>query len=126
MGKVVHFEFPVDDPDRAIAFYEGVFGWKTEQWEGQEYWLVQAGPENEPGIDGAFTKRDADGGPPLTAVVGVESIDTAVKKIEEAGGEITLPKMPIPGVGWAAYFKDPEGNVVGVYQADESAPAPSS
>ena len=34
MARVVHFELPADDPERAIAFYEQAFGWKFEKWEG--------------------------------------------------------------------------------------------
>jgi hypothetical protein len=37
------------------------------------------------------------------------------------GAEIALPKMPIPGVGWLGYIKDPDGNVLGLMQPDVSA-----
>ncbi len=41
MSRVVHFEIPADDPARAVKFYEKVFGWKFQKWEGpMEYWLV--------------------------------------------------------------------------------------
>ena len=38
-----------------------------------------------------------------------------------AGGTIVVPKMPIPTVGWLAYFKDPDGIIHGVYQDDKEA-----
>jgi uncharacterized protein len=41
--------------------------------------------------------------------------------IEAAGGQFVLPKMPVPGVGWLAYFKDTEGHIFGVMQADSAA-----
>ncbi|MGZ7136310.1 MAG: VOC family protein, partial [Methanobacterium sp.] len=34
MPRVVHFEIPADDPERAIEFYKNVFGWKIDKWEG--------------------------------------------------------------------------------------------
>ena len=58
MGRVIHFEIPVDNPDQAVEFYTQVFEWKIETWEGpQEYWLATTGPREEPGIDGALTRR---------------------------------------------------------------------
>ena len=57
MPKIVHFEIPAENPDRAVNFYEKAFGWKANKWEGpQDYWLVTAGEKDEPGIDGAIGK----------------------------------------------------------------------
>ena len=44
-----------------------------------------------------------------------------IAKVEANGGEITMPKMAVPGVGWMAYFKDPEGNIHGMMQSDPGA-----
>ncbi len=38
-----------------------------------------------------------------------------------AGGTVALQKMPVKGVGWLAYCKDPEGNIFGVMQNDPQA-----
>ena len=58
MARVIHFEIPVDDADRAIAFYKNAFGWKIEKWPGpMDYWLVNTGDEKAPGINGAMMKR---------------------------------------------------------------------
>ena len=38
-----------------------------------------------------------------------------------AGGSIAVPKMAVPGIGWLAYVKDTEGNILGVMQADSAA-----
>jgi len=54
-------------------------------------------------------------------VAGVESVDTSSARITKVGGVSVAPKMAIPGVGWAAYFKDTEGNVFGIFQDDPSA-----
>ena len=44
MGRVVHFEIHADDPERAVKFYRGVFGWDVTKWDGPvDYWLVDHG-----------------------------------------------------------------------------------
>ena len=58
MARVVHFELAADDPERAAKFYEGVFGWQIQKWDGpQDYWLATTGPKDTPGIDGAIMRR---------------------------------------------------------------------
>lgn len=56
-GKVVHFEIPVDDGDRAVAFYARALGWGLERWGPLEYWTTAAGDGD--GIGGALTRRMA-------------------------------------------------------------------
>ncbi len=128
MPRVCHFEIHVDDPDIAIAFYSEVLGWTFTKWPGPfEYWLIKTGEANEPGIDGGLIKRQ--GGAPLEgqAVNGyvctatITDIDATIKKIQASGGDLCVPKMAIPGVGWLAYAKDPAGNIFGVMQNDPTA-----
>lgn len=124
MPRPVHFELAVDDPDRAARFYGDVFGWTTQKWEspgGDDwgYWLVGTGPDGEPGIDGAFQKRDRQADAWMN-VIGVESIDESIAKVQAAGGSIALDKMPVPGQGWAAYAMDSEGNTFGMFESDPS------
>lgn len=119
MHKVIHFEFPSDDPARSIKFFGDLFGWTFNKWDvSQPYWIINA-PDGE-GIDGGMMKRN---GPdhPITNVIEVESVDAHIPKIEEAGGVIVVPKMAIPGVGYCAYFKDPDGHIWGIYHPDPNA-----
>jgi predicted enzyme related to lactoylglutathione lyase len=121
MGKVVHFEIPADDPARALAFYGKVFGWTAHKWDGPiDYWLLQTGPDEAPGICGGLMARSK---PDEIVVntIGVESVDDALNSIVAEGGTIVSPKHAIPGVGWMAYFKDPDGNGFGIMQSDPSA-----
>jgi len=120
MPKVVHFELPADDTKRAAAFYEKVFGWTITNWEGpNEYWLIAAGPDEEPGINGAITPRNMPD-QVTTDTIAVESVDDSINKIEEAGGDVVMPKQVIPGIGYIAYCKDTEGNLFGILQPDMS------
>ena len=123
MPRVVHFEIPTDDADRAVKFYAEVFGWTAQKWDGpQDYWLLTTGQESEPGIDGAITPRDGSElfSTPVNTV-DVSSVDEAAAKVAANGGEIVAPKMAVPGVGYMAYFRDPDGNLFGMMQSDPSA-----
>jgi len=121
MSRVVHFELPADDCDRAVKFYEKAFGWKLHRWDGpMDYWLVSTGDPGSPGIDGGLSRRRSPG-EGISFTIDVENVDAAVASAAAAGAEIVHPKGAIPGVGWLAYFKDPEGNVVGMMQRDPDA-----
>ena len=84
-----------------------------------EYWLITTG-KNEPGIDGGMAKRR---GPEdqVANTIGVPNVDEYIKKIEENGGKIIMPKTAIPGVGWMAYFEDPQDLKQGIMQDDKNA-----
>jgi uncharacterized protein len=128
MPRVSHFEIHADNPDRAIQFYAGLFGWQFQKWDGpMPYWLVTTGPDSEPGINGGLMKRM---GPPPADMQAVNAyvcttivpnLDASVEKALATGGTIALPKMPVPGVGWLAYVKDTEGNILGVMERDPAA-----
>jgi predicted enzyme related to lactoylglutathione lyase len=120
MARVIHFEIPMNDPDRAVAFYQKVFGWKIEKWPGpMEYWMVYTGDEKEPGINGGMMKRG--NVTTTTNTLGVDSVDAAIASVTKASGKLIMPKTPIPGVGYFAYCEDTEGNLFGLMQADASA-----
>jgi uncharacterized protein len=122
MPRVVHFEISYDDSERAVTFYKGVFGWEIQQWGGpMEYWLVKTAPDGTtaPGINGGMFKRKGPVG--YVNTVDVPSVDDFTAKVEAAGGQVVLPKMAVPGVGWLAYCKDTEDNIFGLMQADPSA-----
>jgi len=130
MPRVIHFEIHAGDPERAMAFYAGLFGWKFEKIAGpMEYWLINTGAAEQPGINGGLLRRMGPNPDPAapTPVVGfvctldVADVDRTVADALKAGGTVALPKMAIPGLAWLAYLKDTESNIFGVYQADKNA-----
>jgi predicted enzyme related to lactoylglutathione lyase len=48
-------------------------------------------------------------------------VDEFVRKINENGGKVIVPKFAVPGVGYMVYCADTEGNVFGIMEEDTSA-----
>ncbi len=120
-GRVVHFEVPYDDGERARAFYTKVFGWETTELPDMNYTLFSSGPSGEQGptepgfINGGMMQR----GDPFTTptlVLDVASIDVALAAVTEAGGSIVSERQPVGEMGFSAYFTDPEGNLLGLWE----------
>ncbi len=122
MSKIVHFEIPADDPQRAGGFYHDVLGWEVSRFGGEPYWLVRAGEEGEPGANGALVVRDGLHRSPVL-IAGVADIDDVLRRVDSCGGKVAQGKLAVPGVGWSAYVLDPEGNTIGLFQPDADAPA---
>lgn len=121
MPRPVHFDMTADNPERAIKFYETVFGWKFQKWDGpMEYYMATTGDEKEPGINGGISRKGNQAMPQMNTI-GVPSVDEFSKKVQNGGGRIIQPKMPIPGVGWFAVAQDTEGNTFGMMQEDKNA-----
>jgi predicted enzyme related to lactoylglutathione lyase len=80
---------------------------------------VTTGAEGEAGITGGILRKE--GAPPTVVTIAVDSVDDALKSVVRCGGQVCLPKMAIPGVGYQAYCLDTEGVVIGIHQFDPSA-----
>ena len=125
--KPAYFDFTVKDLDQAKSFFEHVFDWRLEKFSGMpyDYYRIQAGAEEEPGIDGgigAIADTPTAAGRPLTQVtIPVPSVDDCIARVEKAGGKVIEPKMPIPGIGWFAACTEPGGLIFGVMEADPEA-----
>lgn len=130
MGRLVHFEVPVDDMDRAKKFYSDVLGWTYEDYTdyvGEPYFGAITGDEKEPGINGALMMRQ--GSKPegdqafngYLCTMEVEDYDLVHNKILSSGGRVAVPKHPLPGMAWQGYYYDTEGNKFGIHQPDENA-----
>lgn len=136
MNPVVHFEMGYEDKERMIAFYETVFGWKTQIMGPKmgNYVVAHTTETDEDGmvqtkgaINGGFYQKTDD---PLSqapsVVVSVEDMTQAIQAITDAGGTIlgsmdehgerTLQPQMIPGVGLWISVMDTEGNRLSVLQ----------
>ncbi len=121
-GRVVHFEIPYDDGDRARGFYKELFGWQAVEMPELGYTIVMTGPSGdagptEPGyIGGGMLARQQAATDRPVVVVDVDSIDETLARIGERGGSTVVGKTPVGDMGFAAYFTDPEGNVMGLWE----------
>ncbi|WP_366214747.1 GyrI-like domain-containing protein [Arthrobacter sp. SRS-W-1-2016] len=122
MGGVVHFEIPADDEGRARDFYRSVFGWSFQVLPEMEYSLAKTTPLDSQGRPaetgsingGIFRRGDLLQAPVVT--IAVDDIDGVLEQIGRLGGETVRRRMEVPGSGWNAYFRDSEGNVIGLWQ----------
>jgi uncharacterized protein len=122
MDKVVHFEVPFDDGDRATTFYREAFGWQLNSMPEFNYVMVSTtstdenGRPSEPGaINGGMFRRE----PPISApviTIGVDDLDDALSRIEKLGGKVAIGRQPVGDMGFSAYFHDTEGNLIGLWQ----------
>ena len=127
MSRVVHFEIHAAEPEALARFYTGLFGWKIARWGEMPYWSVETGPEGQPGINGGLVPRrgprafDGQAVNAFVCTVEVAALDEVFARALELGATVAMPKMPIPTVGWLAYIKDPDGNILGLMQSDPAA-----
>lgn len=125
MGKVEHFEVPVDDFSRAKKFYEEVFGWQFKDVEGIEHEYAFAlttesdermVPKDKCVINGGMYKRSPRGEGPVI-VITVKSMDQTLEKLKEKGREIVFGPHKIGDMGVYAQFRDSEGNLMGLWES---------
>jgi predicted enzyme related to lactoylglutathione lyase len=112
-GKICYLELPAVDAGRSAAFYERMFGWRMRRrGDGATAFDDATGQ-----VSGAFVVgREAWAGTPgLLVYVMVDDIEAAVRSVVEAGGEIVQP-VGVDAPELTARFRDPGGNVVGLYQ----------
>lgn len=120
-GDWCHIDVPSRNPERSRQFYSGIFGWRIEAYPGANYMGITTSE------DGILSGLGA-----LAEVVGLPSsspgpvpyirpddFDDTLTAIERAGGEVLIPKTDVLGYGWFAHFRDPDGNVIGLWQDAE-------
>ena len=122
MDRVVHFEVPFEDGERATTFYREAFGWQLNSMPQFRYVMVttsatdEQGRPTEPGaINGGMLERQG----PITApviTIGVENLDDALAQVEKLGGKVAIGRQPVGDMGYSAYFHDTEGNLIGLWQ----------
>jgi predicted enzyme related to lactoylglutathione lyase len=132
MNPVVHFEMPYDNRDRMAAFYRSVFGWEV-QMLGEDMGNYVLATTCKPGhdvkapadaprgaINGGFFARNPEWPAQVPSIViAVDDIRAAMKRVNEAGGEVLGEPMEIPGIGQYVSFFDTEKNRVSMLQPKE-------
>ena len=112
-GGLSYLEIPAVDARRSAAFYENVLGWSVQE-RGADDFRFEDGTGHLIGrwVTGRVIARE----PSLLPYIYVDRIDDAVARIAAHGGEVV--KAPYPeGDLWVATFRDPAGNLIGLWQA---------
>jgi predicted enzyme related to lactoylglutathione lyase len=110
-GKLSYLQIPAIDVRASGTFYEAVFGWTVR---GDERHLSFTDSSGE--LIGAWvTDRSVSTEPGHLPYISVEGIDRTLEQIEAHGGQVVRPPYP-EGDLWVATFRDPAGNVLGVWQ----------
>jgi len=124
MFTVVHFEIPADDIERAQKFYGDLFGWKIEKLAvpmPMDYWMIMTGAKTgEMGLDGGMMKRQ-NPDQRITIYIDVPSVDEYMGRVKKLGGQVSVPKTAVPGMGYFAVCLDPENNGFGIWEVDPKA-----
>lgn len=126
MATILQFEIHASDPARLAAYYRDLFGWEFVAGP-PGYWPLRRDAGVDPGLLGGLVQRHgpaAAAGAPVSSficTVRVDDVDSTLARAIALGGELALPKMAIPGVGWLAYVKDCDGNILGISTPDPSA-----
>jgi predicted enzyme related to lactoylglutathione lyase len=112
-GKICYLEIPANDVAESASFYEGAFGWELRpRGDGEIAFNDTVGE-----VSGVWvTGRPPAAEPGITVHIMVGDIEDAVAAIVERGGEIVTPVTPLGEKEAYATFRDPAGNVLGIYQ----------
>jgi predicted enzyme related to lactoylglutathione lyase len=113
--RIVWFEIPADNIDRAKTFYSELFGWKIATMPGMSDYLHidTGGPEES--LDGGLMPR-RNPGQTITSYVFVESVSKYADTVEKLGGKVCVPKTEVPQMGYFAICQDTENNVFGLWE----------
>ena len=111
-GKICYLEIPTQDIERSMKFYEAVFGWNTRK-RGDGNFAFDDGVGE---VSGTWVKgRAPSNAPGILVYIMVDSVAETIEKIEANGCEIVQPiGGDAPEI--TARFRDPGGNVLGLYQ----------
>jgi len=117
-SRVVWFEIPTADFDRAAAFYERILAVTLQKADfGPD--KIGVFPYTEPAVSGCIVKGDRYRPGPDASVVYLNAdpaLDEVLARVEPAGGQVVLPRTALPeGMGYYAHIRDTEGNRVGLH-----------
>lgn len=122
VNPVFHFEIPVADMDRAIAFYEAVFGFSfsKQQVDGYEMAFFPRSDGGQ-GASGALAVGDAYR-PSKEGVIiyfDVPDIDSVLLRARQRGAAVLYAKKDIGEAGYVAEIEDSEGNRIALSQVKD-------
>jgi predicted enzyme related to lactoylglutathione lyase len=120
INEISHFEIPAKDPDKLRKFYTDVFGWKFKNSAAlnMQYWNISTGTKHLPGVNGGLYKKGSEN-ETVVNYISTPDIDESMAEVERSGGHITVGKKHVLGHGFTSVGIDPEGNAIGLFQAED-------
>jgi uncharacterized protein len=112
------------DAARARAFYAQVLGWSLPDDGRRRCWVITSDTDSRLGTAGPDVTGADTAGEPVIPTIHVPDVTAAAAAAVAAGGEILVPRIPLPGLGWLVYLADTEGNVISIMQDDPAAAWP--
>ena len=113
---VVHIELKVSDAEKSRHWYEKVFGWKTQYDPNLKYTTFSFGDDGYP--VGGGLNADANAPTGTIAYFATDSVANSLAKAKAEGAEVVVDATPIPNMGMFAIFKDPDGNMLGLFSSE--------
>lgn len=118
--RIVWFEIPADNPERAKTFYGALFGWKVEPFPGMtDYWHIDTGGGDDTPDGGLMLRKHP--AQPITNYVAVASVDKSAAKVEKLGGKICKSKTAVPQMGYFVICQDTEDNMFALWEPNMKA-----
>ncbi len=112
--KIVHIELSAKDRKVLSKFYADVFGWESQHIDDLNYTTFKAGD----GVAGGFNPvTETNPAGTVTIYIETDDVTASLKDVQKAGGTIISPEMEIPNTGIFGLFRDPQGNMIGLFKA---------
>lgn len=118
-GDWCHIDVLNGDQERAKQFYSTVFGWHLEDIPGVKYTMVKTSEDGiESGLGGLaqVTQTEQPRSSGIVPFIRPDDFDATLRRVEEAGGIVLIPKTDVMGTGWFAHFRDLDGNIIGLWE----------
>ena len=111
--KIIHVELSAKDRNALSKFYADVFGWELQHIDEMNYTTFKAGD----GVGGGFNPvTDQNPAGTVTVYIQTDDVTASLNDIQKAGGTIISPEMDIPNTGKFGIFRDPQGNMLGLFK----------
>jgi predicted enzyme related to lactoylglutathione lyase len=112
--KIVHIELTAKDRKVLSKFYADVFGWESQDIDDLNYTTFKAGD----GVAGGFNPvTETNPAGTVTIYIETDDVTASLTDVQKAGGTIISPEMEIPNTGKFGLFRDPQGNMIGLFKA---------
>jgi predicted enzyme related to lactoylglutathione lyase len=110
--KIVHVELSAKDRKALSEFYKNVFGWQIQHYDDMNYSTFDPGEGSRGGFNPVNEQNPVG---TVTVYIETDDVTASLNEVEKAGGTIIMKETEIPNTGKFGMFRDPQGNMLGLY-----------